>query len=59
MMNNRVAFVLNFMVAVILIVLGLYLLGVNAPESFVTVIQQVVGLLLIVYGAGFKYIEGN
>ena len=58
-MNNRVATVLNFMVGVVMITLGLYLLAVNAPESVAVLIQQIVGLLFIVYGAGFKLIKGN
>jgi len=58
-MNNRIARVLNFMISVVLIVIGLYLLGVSAPETAVIMIQQIVGLLFIVYGAGFKYIKGN
>lgn len=49
--------VINFIIGVLIICLGLYLLDVKPAESLGDLVRQIVGLIAIGLGGSFKLIK--
>lgn len=57
--NKFVAWVLNLIVAVIILSLALYLLEVPHVESFSQFCQHVLGVILVYFAMGFDLFKGG
>ena len=58
-MNKHIAYVLNFIIAVLILSGALYLLEVPHVESFTQFCQHVLGLVLVWFSFDFKLFKGE
>lgn len=58
-MNKHIAYLLNLIIAVLILSGAIYLLEVPDPETFMQFCQHILGLVLVWYGFNFKLFKGE